>query len=214
MITDDKNIKNIIFDFGGVLLDIDISKTVDAFKKLGIEGFHEDDIYPETKNVFLELEMGNINTREFFEALREQYPSANKASDKELYEAWCALLLDFDLKKFDLIKSLSSKYNLYLLSNTNYPHRIRFLNNYIRQTGFDMESLFKKCYYSDEMRGRKPDISIYNRVIKDAGIEPSETIFIDDNLVNITHAIESGMRGYYLKTKRGETILDIFEKAV
>lgn len=211
MLTKDKDIENIIFDFGGVILDIDINKSVDAFQELGITGFTARDIHPDTKSFFCDLEKGTISTSQFFEIILKNYPTEKNVSQKDLYEAWAALLLPYKKENIDLLKNLKAKkYNIYLLSNTNYPHRIRFLNNFTRQFGYDMESLFEKCYYSDDLGMRKPDENIYMHVINDAKLDPKKTIFIDDNFINLTSAQQCGLKTYHLKASEGEKITEIF----
>ena len=207
----DKKIKNIIFDFGGVLLDIDINKTIQAFEKLGIKGLSTSDIYPNPKSCFVALEMGTMSTREFFDYILENYPTDKPVSQKDLYEAWAALLLPYKEENVEMIKKLKSEnYNIYLLSNTNYPHRIRFLNNFTRQFGYDMESLFDKCYYSDDLGMRKPDSQIYKHVIEDAGLDPLETMFIDDTESNTNAAEVYGIQTHFLNLKQGERVVDLF----
>lgn len=211
MITSDKEIKNIIFDLGGVLVDIDIDRTIKAFEKLGISGFSATEIYPNTKSIFEDLEKGDISTKQFFDIMLEKYPSNRNVSQKELFEAWAALLLPFKQERFEIIKKLNAQgYNTYVLSNTNYPHRVRFLNSFSRQFGYDMETLFEQCYYSDELRLRKPDVNTYKHVLKDSQLNARETIFIDDNVANLEAAKECGLKTYLLKPSQGETIADIF----
>ncbi len=213
MINIDKGVKNIIFDFGGVILDIDMNKSVEAFAKLGITGFKADDIHPNTRSFFEELEMGKLTTPQFFEHVLSEYGgNTQKVSQRDLFEAWSALLLPFDSKKVAVIERLHNdkKYNLYLLSNTNYPHRVRFLNNFTRQFGYDMETLFEKCYYSDELEMRKPDANIYKYVLKDAGLKAEETLFIDDNQINLPSAEECGIHTYHLNLKQGNNLTMMF----
>lgn len=207
----DVKIKNIIFDFGGVLLDIDINKTIEAFEKLGINGLTTNDIYPNPKDCFIELEKGTMSTKDFFDYLLENYPTDKPVSQKDLYEAWAALLLPYKEENVALIKRLKAQnYNIYLLSNTNYPHRIRFLNNFTRQFGYDMESLFDKCYYSDDLGMRKPDSQIYKHVIEDAGIDPCETMFVDDTESNLDAARLCGITTRHLNLQQGQRVVDLF----
>ncbi len=211
MVVKDKGIKNIIFDLGGVVLDIDINRSVEAFKNIGVNNIAPSHIHPETRGLFWQLETGEISAREFFKHVLEEYPTSSPVSQKELFEAWSALLLPFSKERVELIQSLREQgYNLFLLSNTNFPHRVRFLNNFNRQFGFDMESLFDKCYYSDVLGTRKPNADIYHTVLNDADLDPKQTVFIDDNEQNITAAQQCGLYGYHLRADKGETILDIF----
>ena len=152
-----------------------------------------------------------MSTREFFDYILENYPTDKPVSQKDLYEAWAALLLPYKEENVEMIKKLKSEnYNIYLLSNTNYPHRIRFLNNFTRQFGYDMESLFDKCYYSDDLGMRKPDSQIYKHVIEDAGLDPLETMFIDDTESNTNAAEVYGIQTHFLNLKQGERVVDLF----
>ena len=212
MINNENNIKNIIFDLGGVLLDIDMNRSIAAFNKLGINGFSAEDIHPNTKSFFIDLEKGSISTYQFFESILLEYPTKELISQKDLYEAWAALLLPFKEERIKILKDLKEQnYKIYLLSNTNYPHRIRFLNNFARQFGYDMETLFEKCYYSDDLGMRKPDADIYTYVLNDSKLNPAETIFIDDNACNLEGAKVCGINTYHLKATNGETIMDYFK---
>lgn len=157
----DKEIKNIIFDLGNVVLDIDISLTMREFENIGIGGLKIEDIHPHQKDFFLALEVGTISNDDFLIELRKTYPIKGEVSDAQIWGAWNKLLLEFNPKRIELIKNLSSQYNIYLLSNTNHPHRVFFLEKFEREFGYPFESLFKKCYYSDVMKLRKPDPKIY-----------------------------------------------------
>ncbi len=202
-------IKNIIFDFGNVILDIDIMLTLNKFVELGVTGLDTEDIHPHQKDFFLDIELGTISDDEFLQKLRAKYPSAATITDEQVWEAWNILLLDFDPRRIELLKKVAKKYNIYVLSNTNHPHRVKFMEMFKTQFGFELESLFVKCYYSDVMKLRKPDTKIYTQVIEDAGIVPHESLFIDDNMCNFTGAEEAGLAWYHLTG--GETILDLFE---
>ena len=204
-----KPIKNIIFDFGNVILDIDIALTIKAFDKFGIDELNSEDIHPYQRDFFLDIELGVISDDEFLEKLRVKYPSAINISDEEIWKAWNVLLLDFDPRRIELLKKVAENYNIYILSNTNHPHRVCFMEKFRAQFGFELESLFTQCYYSDVMKLRKPDTKIYTQLIEDAGIQPQESLFIDDNLCNFTGAEEAGLSWYHLTG--GETILDMFE---
>ncbi len=203
------DIKNIIFDFGNVILDIDIQRTLAQFQQLGIAGLKIEDIHPHQTGPFLELELGTISDEGFLAALRHTYPDAANFSDAQIWEAWNKLLLSYDPKRIALLHNIKAQYNIYLLSNTNHPHRIFFLEDFRKQFGYELATIFKKCYYSDEMKLRKPDPVIYSTLLEDAGIKASETLFIDDNLCNFSGSEAVGIHGYHLTG--GETILDLFE---
>ena len=134
-----ENIENIIFDLGGVLLDIDVRKTLDAFEKLHIKGLKAEDIYPNLKSCFLELEIGALSPDEFIEAIRKEYPDARNVDEMQFWKAWNALLLDFVPARFDLLEKVRREYRIYLLSNTNRPHR----KGYLQRLGEQMHRPFE-----------------------------------------------------------------------
>lgn len=202
-------IKNVIFDLGGVLLDIDVSLTVKKFDELNISGLKKEDIHPNQQDFFLDIETGHISNDEFIEKIRQTYPDARNTPEQDIWDAWNALLLDFDLSRFELIRKLSDTYNIYLLSNTNLPHRLYYIKRFYEQAGQSFESYFKKCYYSDEMLTRKPNRDIYEAVVADAAINPAETLFIDDNEPNFEGAKAVGIVCHHLKAP--QTIHDIFK---
>lgn len=208
-ILQEKPIENIIFDFGGVILDIDISLAVKAFERLGVDNIRQEDIHPETKDFFLDLEVGAISDDQFLEEIRKIYPKAREISDEKLWSAWNEILLEFSKERFELIKELNKHYNVYLLSNTNHPHRVFWCEKFEKEFGAPFESYFKKCYYSDELFCRKPDAEIYRKVLEDAAIEAEKSLFIDDNFCNFAGATQVGLNWYHLTN--GETILDIFK---
>lgn len=202
------NIKNIIFDFGGVIMDINIGKTISAFANLNI-GLKADDIISSHKRFLYDLEVGSSTPEEFINIIYNEYPSASNVSDKLIWDAWNALIVSYDPARIAMLEKLKEDYNLYLLSNTNFPHRVKFKEVFRRQFGENLEDLFIQSFYSDEMHLRKPDPEIYLQVIKTARINPAATLFIDDNEANIASALNVGLQAYHLTGK--EKITDLFE---
>ena len=206
----DSEIKNIIFDLGGVLLDIDISRTVEAFRSLNIEGLSVDDIMSCRKELFFALETGDLSPEGFVAGIRECWPASEKIAEEQIWRAWGAVLLDFDLSRFELLVRLKESYRLFLLSNTNLPHRKEYLARFARQSGGrQLESYFERCYYSDEMHLRKPDPAIFREVIRQSGLAPSQTLFIDDNADNLAGARKVGLNTLHITGEIGVT--DLFE---
>lgn len=205
-----KHIKNIIFDFGNVLLDIDISLTIKAFEQLGLNDFSHADIHPHNAGVFLDVELGRISNQEFIDTLKS-YATSKAPSDIEIYYAWNMLLLQYDFQRFELLDKLRQNYGVFLLSNTNLPHREFFIQKFNAENPANrpFESYFDKCFYSDEMHLRKPDTKIYTETLKDANLNADDTLFIDDNAHNLIGAQKVGLSTYHLESP--ETILDLFE---
>lgn len=203
-------IKNIIFDLGNVILDIDLDRTIVAMKKLGVDNF--EDLYNlvEQDPLFDHYEKGLISSSEFRNGLRKYF---NKPlSDEELDEAWGKILLDFDPKRVEFVKSLKTKYRLFLLSNTNAIHYDMYNGNLLRSFGHSLDSMFEKAYYSYRVGMRKPDTGIFEHVIKDSRLNPTDTMFIDDNQENIEAAKRTGLQTIHLNVQRGDQLTDILKR--
>ena len=187
-----KNIKNIIFDLGGVILNIDIKRTAEALKELGIDNFSEYMTQFHITSFFREYEMGKIDDAAFIKSI--QSLSVKELSEEAAINAWNALLLDFPQERIDLLKALKEKYRLFLLSNTNAIHHRHFQQQLYLQTGGYLEDLFEKTYYSHTIGLRKPDVAIFQRVINENKLNPAETIFVDDTEENMAGAKEAGLQ--------------------
>lgn len=200
-------IKNIIFDLGGVLLNLDYNKTATAFKDLGFLNF--DAMYSQFKadELFEKLETGKVSEQDFFTVLQKV---ANKPiSNEQIVDAWCAMLLGFRAESLNYLKELSKKYKLYLLSNTNIIHLEAFHKIFEKQFGGGfLDDYFTKAYYSHSIGLRKPHKEVYEFIVKDAGISPTETLFIDDTPGNLPAAAEMGMKTHlFLPQERIEHVL-------
>jgi glucose-1-phosphatase len=190
-------VKNIIFDLGGVLLNIDYNKTSDAFKKLGASDF--DSFYSQqgANELFEALETGNITETVFYNTMQEH--CSPNTTHEQIQEAWNAILLDFRKESLQFLFHLRDNYNLFLLSNTNIIHQVEFNKIFTRQTGYSsFDDFFIKSYYSHLIHKRKPYPATYTYVLQDAGINNEETLFIDDSKVNIEGASEAGLRTHWL----------------
>lgn len=192
-----QNIKNVIFDLGGVILNIDIKKTAAAFTRLGQESFENLFNIGHAAGFFKEYECGLIDDSGFVNAIKDRFQQ--KVSDEQVIAAWNALLLDFPPSRIDFLKSIRSKYRLFLFSNTNALHWEAF--NLIYQNTFKngrLDELFEKAYYSHILKMRKPDPASYQVIIDENGLNPAETLFIDDALVNIEGAQKCGIQTVHL----------------
>lgn len=200
-------IKNIIFDFGGVIYDIDHEKTKNAFVNLGISNF--DELYGHTiqTGLFEDFEIGLISPSEFRESIRKHIP--NSTSDEEIDIAWNALLTGFKFERFDMLEKTRQHYRLFLLSNTNQIHYQQFIAELKQQNRYDLfNQLFEKLYFSHQIGIRKPDAKIFNYVLSDNQIIPEETVFIDDYDLNISAAKNIGLKGVSLKPN--QDVCDLF----
>mgnify|MGYP000849108763 CR=1 FL=1 len=187
-------IKNLVFDFGGVIVDIDKNKAIRQFKELGVTDIeHYLGLYAQ-KGIFLEVEEGAIDDVTFCEKLSELV--GKELSYDEVKEAWLSFFLTLDESKLDYIDTLKSNYDLYILSNTN-----PFIQSWAQSPGFSsygrpLNDYFDKIYTSYEIGCIKPHREIFDFMLKDANLNPTETLFIDDGPKNIEVAQELGLKTY------------------
>ena len=201
-------IRNIIFDLGGVLLNIDPKKTIDAFGKLGMEQLVGDKGLSYDHEIFYLMEQGKITSDEFRQGVLELLPT--QVSFQEIDDAWTAMLLDFPPIRVKLLKNLRKDFKIYLFSNTNAIHVEKFHSNFRNQHGFEVSTLFNKDFYSNEIGYRKPSSNAYQEIIRLSGINPAESLFIDDSLLNVESAIASGLKGFWLEP--GQKVEEIFQE--
>jgi len=199
-----EGIRHIIFDLGGVLLNIDYSLTEQAFKNCGIENF--DQIYSQLKQekFFDDLETGKITSGEFTQSI--QQIAAHEISEEQIITAWNAMLLDLPVKRLQLLQQLRNHYDLILLSNTNEIHEAAFNKITQQAHGTLIGAFFDKIYFSHRVGMRKPDKEIFERILNDTGFKPQETLFIDDSPQHIKSAEMLGIQTIFLE--KGMTIED------
>ncbi len=201
------NIDTIIFDLGGVILDISPKETERRFEELGITVTHEMFHITPEKNPFTLLEQGAISYEEFYNGVRESFNTT--LSDNEIRYAWDGMLLNWTPERIELILELKKEYKILLLSNTNGVHYDTYTKSFQEQFKFPFEDLFHECYVSHEMGCRKPNLDIYEQLIEKSGITPERAIFIDDTFLNIEGCEAAGIQGYHLTN--GEDICDILK---
>jgi epoxide hydrolase-like predicted phosphatase len=201
-------IKNIIFDWGGVITNLDFDAGINAFKKYGLDNFIEQYNMQFQKDIYTKLETGLISADEFRAELRKIIPV--QITDNELDEAWSALLGELPKERWELLHKIKDDYRTYLLSNTNVIHVERYFRRLYEAYGiYGYTHLFEKTYFSYELKMRKPDIRIFKYVLNDSNLKPEETLLIDDYHENIESAGRLGIITFHLKEP--ETILDIFK---
>lgn len=200
--------KNIIFDLGDVVLNIDYNKAVEEFKKLGLDNFAEHFSQAKQKHLFDLYEKGQISSDEFRDTIKKEFK--NTIINQQIDDAWNSLLLDLPKERLLLLKKIKNTHRTFLLSNTNEIHIIQF-NKYLNQTYRinDLSDYFEKMYLSYEVGMRKPDAEIFELVLNQNKLIASETLFIDDSKQHIDSAQGLGINTYWLQ--KPETIMDIFE---
>jgi glucose-1-phosphatase len=191
-----ENISSIIFDLGGVIMDIDVKKTLNAFSELGLTRVHEYFGHGFAASFFSDHEAGRITDEEFVHEIKNLL--GEQVSDEEVIKAWNALLLRFPPERIALLKELKSRYRIFLFSNTNAIHQEKFNEIYRSSFAGELDGLFEKAYYSHELGHRKPDAAGFEQIIRENGLDSKHTLFVDDALLNVEGAIRAGLRGLYL----------------
>ncbi len=201
-------VKNIIFDWGGVITDLHPERTIRAFRELGFRQFSDAVFRSEAPNLFLDFETGKISDSGFLNALKQYLDEA--ATDERILDAWNALLGDLPAERWMLLKNLKHVYRIFLLSNTNSLHIAHYSERLEKLYGvYGYHHLFEKVYLSHLLGMRKPNRDIYEFVLKDSGLAPAETLFIDDNADNIATARQLGIQCCHLVAPA--TVMDLFE---
>lgn len=187
-------IHNIIFDLGGVFLDLDMNKTIKAYQDMGFtpEMYQFDQ---EHSRYFLKFETGKIPPGEFRNGIRELLKK--DISDEVLNEAWNSMIGGFQMKKIEILQELKEKYRTFLLSNTNEMHEKLYTEKLLATTGVKMRDLFEKVYYSHEVGLAKPDPAIFQKVLNENELKPEQTLFVDDLEKNISTAKALGFQCFH-----------------
>jgi putative hydrolase of the HAD superfamily len=191
-------IKNIIFDWGGVITNLHFEAAKNAFRELGLKIFDDWAPMKASDEIFYPLETGKISPEEFRNRLR--IFSNRDLTDEMIDNAWNSMLGELPADRWRLLESVGKKYRTFLLSNTNTIH-LDYYFNYLKAL-YGSEGythLFEKTYFSFKLGLRKPDREIFEYVIHDTGIDPAETLFIDDFVENIDTAHKLGFQAYHLQ---------------
>ena len=203
----DKNIKNIVFDLGGVLIDLDFKSAINGLQKAGFTNVKEQLQAFDNEGIFQKFELGEISADEFRASIREN--SNVSLTDEEVDSLWNLMLLEIPREKLELILDLRSKYMVYLLSNTNSIHWDYVCKNAFNYRGFRVNDYFEKTFLSFEMHLAKPDKAIFEKMLYEANLLPEETLFIDDLEANCKAAEEVGIHAHHYHI--GDDLSKIFE---
>lgn len=192
-------IRNIIFDLGDVILNIDVPIASKSFADLSGREQHEILTIFKESEIFRHFETGLMDEPTFRNYVREilNFPDL---SDEAIDTAWNSLLLDLPPERVELLKKLATKYRLFLLSNTSSIHITQVNKILEASTGVEkLEDLFEIVFLSYEMGLMKPDPRIYEEVLAKAGLKAEETLFLDDNADNIRSAGELGIETIHVQ---------------
>ena len=187
-----ETIENLILDFGGVLLDLDERATYEAFVALGLEK-----VPPELTAVNLDFQRGKVGREQYIAFLKRYLPPGTATAQVE--DAWCAMLRQVPPARWHLLECLGKRYRLFLLSNTDPIH----IDRLRRRMDLDaFEQLFERVYYSQDTGLRKPERALFERVLRENGLEAARTLFVDDTLENVEGARAAGLQGLWLDLSR------------
>ena len=189
--------KNLIFDLGNVLYDIDFVKMYGAFESLGIPNFENHFTLNKSDQIFFDLEQGFINEDEFCAGFNALYHL--NLTQAQIIEAWNALLVGYRKESIEWVKAHNDQFATFLYSNTNQIHYDHFIPQFASEIGGNFENLFKTPYFSHKMGQRKPDPASFQFILEKEGLIAEETLFIDDNEPNVIAAASVGLQVLYLQ---------------
>ena len=198
-------INAIIFDFGDVFINLNKEAPIIEFEKLGLQNWPDD-----LKELNTEFEKGKISELEFINGFQKHLPNA---SIDEIRYAWNSIIPDspMPLYRLEFLQLLSTKYRLFLLSNTDEIHVDKFQHKTGMTFYRDFYQCFEKVYFSFELGMRKPESEIFNYIIKKHELSPKRTLFIDDNGDNTAAAEAVGLQVWNLQVGK-EDVVDLFDK--
>lgn len=207
-------IKNLIFDFGGVLVDLDKARCLHAFSQLGFtEAGKMIDAYSQ-QGLFGQLEDGTILPDDFCAEVRRL--TTCQATDDEIWQAWNSFLVGIPTWKLEALFELKKHYPIYLLSNTNIVHWQHAVEDFFPHGIWRVEDYFDRIFLSYELHQVKPGADIFRTVIAETGVCPEETLFIDDAAANCATARSLGLHTYQPCPEEDWRMLfnEIFKKEV
>lgn len=187
--------KTVIFDMGGVLVDLDIEDCKKVFREeLGYAGIDAIIDACHQKGIYGDLEEGTLSAEDFRAiVLAESNPGT---TPEEVDRAMSHILVGIAPYKVELLKRMAEKYDLCMLSNNN-PICLPFSSKMFDDAGIPLVEIFRKCYMSFEMKALKPSETFYKAVLADIGRAAEDVIFIDDSQRNVDGAIAAGMPAVY-----------------
>lgn len=190
-------IKNIIFDMGGVLVDLTGERCMEAFSEIGATPIVDYVRNHLTADLFYDIEIGNITTADFCDEVRRM--SNMDATNEKIIWAWNELLSGgiAQEKKQRMLELKEKGYRLFLLSNTNDMHWVKCRDDHFPMGEYGTDDYFEKVFLSYEMQLAKPGVAIFEEAIRQAGIKPEETIFIDDSAANLKGAAVAGLHTFH-----------------
>ena len=190
-----KDIELILFDLGGVLIDIDYQATEKAFGQLGTIDFQEKYTQFQQNQLFDLFETGQISAQHFINKLLAT--TRKGTSPNEVVHAWNAMILSFPQKKVQLLLELAQKQRIALLSNTNELNMVEVKREWSKASQVSFDSLFEQVFLSHEIKQRKPHPETFIWVCEQLGVTPTKVLFIDDSPQHIAGAQKAGLQTFY-----------------
>jgi|AntRauTorcE11898_2_1112593.scaffolds.fasta_scaffold00391_20 putative hydrolase of the HAD superfamily len=188
-------IRNLVFDFGGVIIDIDYDAVRKAFQALGLEDVSAFYQHDDQSKLVENFESGMVSEKDFRDTIIQKI--GGDISYERFDETWNAIIKSVPPRRVELLTKLSHHFNLYLLSNTNIIHYRKYSHDFEHTYQRSLRGMFKKAYFSHEIKMRKPAPAIFQFVLKDAGIKGEESLFVDDSELNIKSAESVGFKTLY-----------------
>ena len=202
-----RKIKNIVFDLGGVLIDLDFPRALKAFEQAGLTDIAKGVQAFSREGIFMDVELGNIAAEDFFRAICQR--SEKPLSMELAADYWNLILLDIPQEKLEVIRHLRKHYHVHLLSNTNRPHWEYICQKCFQANGFNLNDYFEQIFLSYEMHLAKPNKQIFVQMLEESGMNPEETLFIDDSEANCQAAEEVGIHTHHYHI--GDDLNEIFK---
>lgn len=198
-------IKNILFDLGGVLYDIRYQNVPESFARLGFTDFDTHFTQAAQSGPIDLFEEGKISVPEFRDYIRSL--TSVPMTDQQIDDAWNSIIIDVPEYRLKMLEELEKQYDLYLFSNTNQLNCDQFSVLLQEKYGYNIfERYFKKFFFSHEIHLRKPKVEAFQFVLSEAGLNPDETLFIDDTVRHIEGAKQTGLHTYLLP--KGEDVCE------
>jgi len=202
-----EKIEAVIFDLGGVLINLDYERTSEAFKQLGMTHFDETYSQLQQTDLFDRFEIGEISSFHFINRVLDQLPAG--ISGNKVVHAWNAMILDFPVERLEWLLKLKQEKRIFLLSNTNTLHMEKVRRSLESAVGHQrLEDYFETVYLSCEMGMRKPHPEIFQHVCRVESLDPATTLFIDDTLQHVEGARKTGLNAIHLE--KGRAVQSVF----
>lgn len=189
-------IRNLIFDLGGVLYDLDVEGCLQAFEQAGLTEVRQLITGTNEAGIFQAYETGEISTPRFREEARKLIGNP-QLTDEEIDRMWSRMLVYLPQEKLNLLSELGKQYNIYLLSNTNELHWEYVVQQAFTVRGYQVSDFFRQVFLSFRMKLAKPNPAIFLTALESAGLQAEETLFIDDSPVNCQAAESVGIQAIH-----------------